>query len=101
MKSKITELNNQLENNENIKYQNSGPASLSNYKCIRIDEEIYDVCILNKDYFIATFYKELIKVYKKEFSVKENKLNLVNIFTSESKAIKIVKLNDNRIAGTN
>jgi len=101
LKSKITELNNQLENNENIKYQNSGPASLSNYKCIRIDEKIYDVCILNKDYFIATFYKELIKVYKKEFSVKENKLNLVNIFISESKAIKIVKLNYNRIAGTN
>ena len=98
---KITELNNQLENDENIKYQNSGPASLSNYKSITIEEEIYDVCILNKDYFIVTFYKELLKVYKKEFSIKENKLNLVNIFTTESKAIKIVKLNDNRIAGTN
>ena len=98
---KITELNNQLENDENIKYQNSGPASLSNYKSITIEEEIYDVCILNKDYFIVTFYKELLKVYKKEFSIKENKLNLINIFTTESKAIKIVKLNDNRIAGTN
>jgi len=98
---KITDLNNQLEKNENIKYQNSGPASLSNYKIITIEGDMYDICILNKDYFIITFEKDLIKVYKKEFSIKENKPNLINIFTSESKAIKIVKLNDNRIAGTN
>ena len=98
---KITDLNNQLEKNENIKYQNSGPASLSNYKIITIEGDMYDICILNKDYFIITFEKDLIKVYKKEFSIKENKPNLINIFTSESKAIKIVKLNDNRIAGKN
>jgi len=99
---KITELNNQLEINENIIYQNSGPASLSNYKSITIKKDINDICILNKDYFIITFCKDLLKVYKKEFSVKENKLNLVNIFTSESNAIiKIVKLNNNRIAGKN
>jgi len=99
---KITELNNKLEINENIIYQNSGPASLSNYKRITLDEGMCDICILNKDYFIITFCKDLLKVYKKEFSVKENKLNLINIFTNESKAlINIVKLDDNRIAGTN
>jgi len=99
---KITDLNNRLEKNENIEYQNSDPTSLSIYKIIILDEYMYDICILNKDYFIITFKKDLLKVYKKEFFIKENKLNLVNIFSNESKAIiKIVKLNDNRIAGKN
>jgi len=64
---KITDLNNLLEKNENIEYQNSDPTSLSIYKIIILDEYMYDICILNKDYFIITFKKELLKVYKKEF----------------------------------